>query len=117
MIEDYAMAICKKHYEDLGYEVEDVSANCSYDFIIRKSEQTRIVEVKGTQTAGGTIVLTKNEVNLSREQGRNMVLFIVHSIVMNKKTVKKGSGIVSIIDPWQVSDDRLTPISFTYRLS
>lgn len=116
-IESHAMDICKKHYSDEGYEVEDVSAKCSYDFIIRKNGQQRLIEVKGTQTAGDTIVLTKNEVDLSRAKGDSMVLFIVHSIVMNKRTVKKGSGVVSIIDPWQVSDDRLIPISFTYRLS
>jgi len=116
-IEAHAMATCKNHYLSLGYEVEDVSANRSHDFIIKKDGQTRTVEVKGTQTAGDTIILTKNEVELSRAQGLNMVLFIVHSIIMNKKTVKKGSGIVSIIDPWQLSNDRLTPISFTYRLS
>lgn len=117
MIESHAMAICKKYYSDEKYVVEDVSANRPYDFIITKNGLSRFVEVKGTQTTGDTIILTKNEVELSRTQGDRMALFIVHSIVMNKKTVKKGSGVVSIIDPWQVSDDRLTPISFTYRLS
>jgi len=117
MIESHAMDICKQYYSDKKYEVEDVSANHPYDFIIRKDGLSRFVEVKGMQTTGDTIVLTKNEVDLSRKQGDNMVLFIVHSIVMNKKTVKKGSGVISIIDPWKVSNDRLTPISFTYRLS
>lgn len=116
MIESHAMATCKKYYSDNGYEVEDVSANRSYDFIIKRNGQSRFVEVKGTQTAGDAIVLTKNEVDLSRELGDSMILFIVHSIVMGKKTVKIGSGVVSIIDPWQISDDRLTPISFNYRL-
>lgn len=117
MIESHAMDICKKHYSDKKYVVEDVSANCPYDFIIKKNGLSRFVEVKGTQTKGDTIILTKNEVELSRTQGNSMALFIVHSIVMNKKTVKKGSGVVSIIEPWKVSNDRLTPISFTYRLS
>jgi len=117
LIESHAMSICKKYYSDRGYQVEDVSINRPYDFILRKNGLSLLVEVKGTQTAGDTIVLTKNEVDLSRTQGDNMVLFIVHSIVMNERTVKKGSGIVSIIEPWSVSNDRLTPISFTYRLS
>ncbi|WP_031597611.1 protein NO VEIN domain-containing protein [Ferrovum myxofaciens] len=117
MIETHAMAICKKYYSDEGYVVEDVSATSSYDFIITKNRLSRFVEVKGTQTTGDTIILTKNEVELSRTKGDSMVLFIVHSIVMNKKTVKEGSGVVSIIDPWKVSNGRLTPISFTYRLN
>ncbi|MDX6444847.1 MAG: hypothetical protein QOH71_1921 [Blastocatellia bacterium] len=117
MIESHAMDICEQYYSDKKYEVEDVSANRPYDFIIRKDGLSRFVEVKGTQTSGDIIVLTKNEVDLSQRQGDRMVLFIVHSIVMNKKTVKKGSGVISIIDPWLVNNDRLTPISFTYRLS
>lgn len=117
MIESYAMTICKNHFLRNGYEVIDVSANHSYDLLIKKNEESRFVEVKGTQTAGETIVLTKNEVDLSRAHGVNMVLFIVHSIVLNKKSVKKGSGVVSIIHPWRVNDDKLTPISFTYKLS
>ena len=36
--------------------------------------------------------------------------------IKNKKTVKKGSGIVSIIDPWIVRKEKLTPISFTYKI-
>lgn len=117
MIEARAMTICKKHYSNNGYDVEDVSANRPYDFLIKKNGESRFVEVKGTQTAGDTIVLTKNEVELSHAHGDKMVLFVVHSIVMNKKTVKQGSGVVTIIDPWRVNDDKLTPISFTYKLS
>lgn len=116
MIEKFAMTICKNQYSNNGYEVEDVSANHPYDFLITKNGVSRFVEVKGTQTPGDTILLTKNEVDFSRIHGDKMVLFIVHSIVMNKKTVKKGSGVVTIINPWRVSDDKLTPISFTYKL-
>ena len=116
MIEAHAMAICKKYYSDKKWKIEDVSASRPYDFVINKNGISRLVEVKGTQTSGDTIILTKNEVELSQENGSNMILFIVHSIVMNKKAIKKESGIVSIIEPWQVSDDRLTPISFTYKL-
>ena len=117
MIESHAMTICENHYLSNGYEVKNVSANHSYDFLIKKNGKSRFVEVKGTQTGGETIILTKNEVELSRMQGDNMLLFIVHSIIMNKKNVKKGSGVVSIIDPWRVNDDKLTPISYMYTLS
>ena len=116
MIEEHAMNICEKYYLGKKYKVENVSTTHSCDFIISKAGVSRFIEVKGTQTAGDTIILTKNEVNLSRTQGENMALFLVHSITMNKKTVKKDSGIVSIIDPWIVSDKRLTPISFTYKI-
>jgi hypothetical protein len=116
-IETHAMAICKSHYEGLGYTVEDVSATKPYDFIINKDQQTRFIEVKGTQSTGTTIILTRNEVELSRVNGSNMALFLVHSILMNKKSVKKESGTIAITDPWHVIDEKLTPISFTYTLS
>jgi hypothetical protein len=116
-IEAYAMTTCEDYYRQKGYQTKNVSANSPYDFLIRKKELSRFVEVKGTQTAGDTVILTKNEVNLSRTHGDKMILFLVHSIAMNKKSVRKGSGVVSIIDPWRINDDKLTPISFTYRLS
>jgi Domain of unknown function (DUF3883) len=72
MVESYAMALCKNHYSSNGYVVEDVSANRPYDFLIKKNGESRYVEVKGAQTAGETIVLTKNEVNLSRNEGEMM---------------------------------------------
>jgi hypothetical protein len=34
-----------------------------------------------------------------------------------QKDYKEGSGVISVIDPWQVGSDKLTPISFAYRLS
>lgn len=116
MIEAHAMSTCMNYYISEGYVVEDVSATKSYDLLITKNGRSHFVEVKGTQTAGGSIILTKNEVQLSKSHGGNMILFVVHSIAMNKKTVKKGSGIISIIKPWQIDEERLTPISFTYRL-
>lgn len=117
MIESYAMNLCKKFYSEKGYDVEDVSPTHSYDVSIKKNGVERKVEVKGTQTEGNAIILTRNEVDLSRSQGKDMTLFLVHSIVMNKKAVRNGSGVIKIIDPWQVTDDRLTPLSYTYRLS
>lgn len=116
MVESHAMNICKKYYLGEGYKVEDVSATHSCDFIITKNGESRFIEVKGTQTSGDTIILTKNEVSLSRTEGESMALFLVHSIAMNKKSVKKNSGIISIINPWKVSEERLTPISFTYKI-
>lgn len=116
-IEAHAMDICKSHYEDLGYTVKDVSATKPYDFIVSRGKETRFIEVKGTQSAGTTIILTRNEVELSRANGSNMALFLVHSILMNKKSVKKESGIIAITYPWNVINEKLTPISFTYTLN
>ncbi|MCF6355661.1 MAG: DUF3883 domain-containing protein [Candidatus Polarisedimenticolaceae bacterium] len=117
MIEAYSMKLCQLYYENKGFEVKDVSANYPYDLLIKKKGKTLFIEVKGTQTRAENIILTKNEVALSKNHGEKMVLFIVHSIEMNKKSVKKGSGVVKIIKSWVVNPDMLTPISYTYKMS
>ena len=116
-IESYSMSVCYDYYSKKGYEVKDVSSNQPYDFIISKNGISQYVEVKGTQTPGESIILTKNEVSLSQAEGHRMILFILHSIVMNKKTVKKNSGTIFIIDPWKIKNENLTPISFNYKIS
>ena len=117
MIEAYSMKLCQCYYEKQNYEVKDVSANQPYDLLIKKKDKIFFVEVKGTQTKAENIILTKNEVALNKSQGNDMILFIVHSIGMNKKSVKKGSGIVKIIKPWVVNPDMLICISYTYKMS
>lgn len=45
-----------------------------------------------------------------------MILFIVHSIGMDRRAVKKRSGIIVVKDPWRVNDKNLTPVSYIYRV-
>ena len=117
VIEEYAMNCCRNHFENNGYTVEDVSKTKSYDFHVTNGKSELLVEVKGTQTEAKNIILTKNEVELSKRLGLKMALFLVHSIILNKKTVKKGSGTIKLIQPWHVIDSKLIPISYIYDLS
>ncbi len=114
IVESYAMKTCKEYYAKKGYDVKDVSTTHPYDFLIKKKGMEQTVEVKGTQTEGNAIILTRNEVELSRSQEKDMILFLVHSIVINRKSAR--DGVVRIIDPWQVHDDNLTPISYKYKI-
>lgn len=117
MVEAYAMKRCEEYYRTKGYAVKDVSATHSCDFIVEKSSKKLFVEVKGTQSLGQKIILTKNEVALSLDESHEMELFLVHSIVLNKKSVKNDSGKILIVKPWKVDESKLTPISYTYDLS
>ena len=65
------------------------SINKPYDFIAKKGKKELFIEVKGTQASGEKIILTKNEVEMSKLHGDKMVLFLVHSIRLNKKSTKK----------------------------
>ncbi len=117
LVEQYAMEKCKKHFSKDGYAVTDVSLTKPYDFLANKGRYEYFIEVKGTQTDGKKIILTKNEVKISKVNGDKMILYLVHSIEINKKSVKKGSGKVVIIKPWKLKESKLTAVSYTYNMS
>lgn len=117
IVEQYAMEKCKNHFSQKGYKVKDTSLTKPYDFVATKENSEYFIEVKGTQTDGQKIILTKNEVEMSKVNGNKMILFLVHSIELNNKSVKKGSGKTLIINPWKLDESKLTIVSYTYKLS
>jgi hypothetical protein len=117
LVEKYSMNKCKKHFSSKGYKIEDVSLTKPYDFVATKDGKEYFIEVKGTQTDGSKIILTKNEVEMSKNKATKMILYLVHSIEMNRKSIKKGSGQVVIIDPWKIDESKLTAVSYTYNMS
>lgn len=115
-IEKHAMNICKDYYKNQGYHFDDVSKTKPYDLEISKGGSEKIlIEVKGTQSDGKNIILTKNEVEMADKYADKMVLFLVHSIVLKKKKIIGHS--IKIIMPWSLNKLFLTPISYTYDLS
>ncbi len=116
-IENHAMDMCKEHFTKNGYKLIDTSLNKPYDFLAKKGSKELFIEVKGTQATGEKIILTKNEVEMSKKHGEKMVLFLVHSIKLNKKSTKKNSGVIVIKWPWKLDKKKLTPISYTYTVS
>jgi hypothetical protein len=54
---------------------------------------------------------------MSKNKATKMILYLVHSIEMNRKSIKKGSGQVVIIDPWKIDESKLTAVSYTYNMS
>jgi hypothetical protein len=93
---------------------QDVSATRSYDLLCRQRAEELHVEVKGTTTDGDAIVLTNNEVTHARSPDNVCVLFILHSIRLARQKALGGKRIV--LNPWQLEQARLTPVSYTYRL-
>lgn len=118
-LEDRAMRAAKKHFETEGYTVQNVSERRPYDLLctnplLTKDRKELHVEVKGTTTDGGTIVLTRNEVRHACDPAYPSVLFIFHSMQLENGKALGGKSMV--IDPWYLRKERLTPISFTYRV-
>jgi hypothetical protein len=113
IIEKYAMDECRKYFENKGYKLKNVSNTHSYDFEATKSGKKILIEVKGTETAGNKIILTKKEVDIALKYSDKMILFLVHSIILEKNKVKSKK--VKKISPWKIDKSKLTPISYSYK--
>jgi len=113
-IEERAMKLAKRYYEDLGYSANDVSKKRSYDYECTRGKETLHVEVKGTTTDGKFVILTNGEVTHACNGRNSCALFVVHSIKLRGRKAHGGKQLV--FDSWRISQDHLTPIAFTYRL-
>lgn len=117
-VERRAMTLAIEYFKAQSFEVKDVSANKPYDLELLKDGVVSIAEVKGTTTVGAAIVLTRNEVRVHRERAPANVLFLVSSI-----DLKRGGdvpfatgGDIDVRWAWEIEDERLSALSYEYRL-
>jgi hypothetical protein len=61
-IEDAAQSRLMKHYEDLGWDVEDTRYGHPYDAVARSDDKAIFLEAKGTTTSGYSVTVTRGEV-------------------------------------------------------
>jgi hypothetical protein len=117
-LEDYAMDAAKRHFESDGYEWEDRSKTCPYDLLCKRGQEVIHVEVKGTQTDGGEIILTPGEVHFARDHQGQMALFVLHSIQVGDGDdgFVLAGGTPHVIQPWDVDLGTLVPVSFKYEV-
>ncbi|PYV14306.1 MAG: hypothetical protein DMG21_18675 [Acidobacteria bacterium] len=113
-IEAYAMERAKKELERRGYEnIKDKSGSKPYDYECVKG-RTRYVEVKGTQTLGKSILLTRNEVEHVRLNPKDSILVLVRSVkVSEKKGGRPTGGEIVVIENWQLNPEP-DPIQYTW---
>lgn len=119
VIEKYAMGKARTCFEGRGYSVKDCSSRESYDYVITKDSEELFVEVKGTQSSGHDIILTNNEVEHFRKNSDRGILFILHSVQVQRDSdpPKPSGGKEAVLFPWDVdSMGSLEPITFRYRL-
>jgi len=117
-IENYSMKRAKKYFEDLGYIVKDVSSIHSYDLHCIKDDKELLVEVKGTQTDGKKILLTKNEVKIATKNKEEVSLYILHSIqvIETGEKCKAVNGTEYVVNPWDIETGTLTPMIYEYEI-
>lgn len=118
VIEERAVQVVTEHFtSELGYAVQDVGKKQSYDLHATKGGGVVKVEVKGTTSNGSEIVLTRNEVELHKNDYPANALAIVRGIKLEKHkdtplTAIGGELVLQM--PWVVDDERLAPIAYRY---
>lgn len=116
VIEQHAMKEARKMLEKRGYsQFIDTSASKAYDYTCRKPGKTFFVEVKGTQTSGKSVILTKNEVEHVKANPGACILVVVHSVKMAGKKVSK-TGTADITEKWQLTDGELIAAQYICRM-
>ncbi|WP_457062560.1 MrcB family domain-containing protein [Mycobacteroides abscessus] len=118
VIEKRAVTVTREHFESaaLGYITKDVGDKESYDILAIKGGDTIKVEVKGTTSNGTEIVLTRNEVNLHKDNHPANALAIVRHIELHRQDdgPTATGGELHLVMPWKVNDARLEPIAYRY---
>ena len=118
-IEEHAVALMRDRYEQAGWQVKDVSKQEPFDLLCRRGDEELRVEVKGTTSAGGQILLTRNEVGHARQHRDVMALCVVAGVqgrVDAQGALQTSGGTLLTLHPWVVDAGELTPLAFAYTL-
>lgn len=113
-IESHAMARAFAHFRKKFSKVENISKQKGVlDLRCGSAGETWIhVEVKGTTTAGESVILTRREVERARSSP--CALYVLHSIKLDGE--RASGGTARVIDEWAINRGSLTPLAFIYKL-
>jgi hypothetical protein len=109
------MERAKRDFENLGYIVNDVSTNESYDLHCIKNNEELLVDVNGIKSIGKEILMTANEVNNARNNKGKIALYILNSIQIND-TGEAIYGTEYVVKTWDIETGILIPLSYRYIL-
>lgn len=117
-VELYAMDVANQKLKLMGFKTKDVSGNHSFDILATANDTEYFVEVKGTTSGLGSILLTYNEVKLHQTAYPNNYLIVVYEIDLDRSVdpAVASGGKVEIYHPWKINEESLKPISYEYEL-
>lgn len=114
-VEQHAMAMAMDRLTADGFvNIRDVHKTHSCDFIAKRDGTEYIIEVKGTTSSLGKVILTANEVALHKGRHPANVLVVVHNIEL--RGAHASGGTVHVLDPFVVDDCALAPLSYMCQL-
>jgi hypothetical protein len=118
-VEAYSMKMALALLNSKGYKnITDTSLSNPYDYTCEKDGQEFFIEVKGTQTAGNTIMLTRNEVENVRKNPKSCVLILVHSVtVSGKNLIKVSGGTTEVREDWKLRPEELKPTQYVWKVT
>ena len=114
-VETQAMALAINHLKGNGYDCKDTSATESFDILATKMGTTIKVEVKGTTSdICDSIMMTRNEVDLHRNEKGLTGLLIVSKIKLDRSErgpSASGGEVEDLLD-WDIDGWTADPIAF-----
>jgi Domain of unknown function (DUF3883) len=116
-VEDRAMDMVRVALEADGWTVKDVSRHESYDYHCRRGDDELRVEVKGSRSTPGQILVTANEARHALEHG-DVALAIVGSIKLRRDagTPLAVGGVITWLRPWAIGQGTLVPLAYSWRV-
>jgi Domain of unknown function (DUF3883) len=114
-VEQFAMECAKKYLVRRKYKniVRTDDRHC-YDYTCTDNGKTVYVEVKGTQTRGDKIIVTKNE-KANLEAKPDTILYIRHSIdVSGSKRISISGGVERVLNRWNPRSGSCVAETYTY---
>ncbi|MBW8186572.1 protein NO VEIN domain-containing protein [Shewanella nanhaiensis] len=112
-IEDYSMGKAVEYFKSQDYEfIADRSRTCSFDLEFKRLGITYFVEVKGTQSKGDKVIVTRSEIEHAKANAGNSILYVLHSIKLDELT--PSGGVEVIKSPWVIDDNDLRVITYHY---
>lgn len=119
VIEEFAMSMARSALAGMGYrKFQDTSKFKPYDYTCQRASKRFFVEVKGTQTPGKMLILTKGEVDHIRHHPSQCILVLVHDVkVSGTQSIRAGGGSVEVKELWTPDEENLIPISYSWRVT
>jgi hypothetical protein len=114
-IEVQAMSIATEWLNGEGFICKDCSARESFDILATRENAVIKVEVKGTTSdICDSVMMTKNEVELHRQEKGSTALILVSQITLDRKDQEPQAfgGVLEVLWGWDIDEWLTEPLAF-----
>jgi len=118
-VEEFAMAEAHSALVAKGFKnLKNTAKFKPYDYTYERGDKNFFVEVKGTQTPGRTLILTRGEVKHVKSHADQCILVLVHSVsVSGNGSVRVSGGTTEINESWKLRSEDLCPIQYAWTVN